>query len=490
LTRKPGTAACLKELYEGQFPVEGSPAVVKATTSPILDLIRRAVEDPHLRELPDHQLVERFHAQQDETAFHTLLRRHGPLVLDVCRGVLGHEADAEDAFQATFFVLARKACSIRKKASLASWLHGVAYRTARKARAQFAARQKHEARVPARPPCEPDDLSWREVRQLLHEEVSGLPERYRAPLVLCYLEGATQEAAAIQLHLAKSTLRERLERGRTLLRTRLLRRGVGAAALLVAAAWPAASASACVSPSLMAATAQAASLFAAGPAAAGAVSAKVAALTEGVLKAMQLTKLKIAATVALVVGALGVGASALPYRTAAAEPPPPGSKSAVPVQDQGNLKETVLALEKRIWEGHAKQDVDTFKSLLADDFVGMDMFGRPYDKAATLDYVAKFRVIEHELKDVKVIPLNPTSAVLSYEVHYKVRPTDGQEIESTTRRATAAWAQRKGRWYYVYFEDRIVPKDGAAVNVIGFDWKEDLREILLKTHREKVPPKD
>src|SRR5262245_51875066 len=157
-------------MSEGQFPVEGSPSVVKSATNPILDLIRRAVEDPHLRELPDHKLIERFHAQQDETAFHTLLRRHGPLVLDVCRGVLRNEADAEDAFQATFFVLARKASSIRKKASVSSWLHGVAYRTALKAQARFAARQEHEARVPSRPPIEPDNLSWREVRQILHEE--------------------------------------------------------------------------------------------------------------------------------------------------------------------------------------------------------------------------------------------------------------------------------------------------------------------------------
>src|SRR5262249_37192893 len=153
--------------------------------------------------------------------------------------VLGNEADAEDAFQATFLILARKAGSIRKTAALANWLHGVAYRTALKARAQSAARQKHEARAPARQPAEPDDLSWREVRQAVHEEVNRLPERYRAPLVLCYLEGLTQEAAAVRLKLAKSTLRERLERGRALLRTRLLRRGLGPAAVLVTAVWPA-----------------------------------------------------------------------------------------------------------------------------------------------------------------------------------------------------------------------------------------------------------
>jgi len=162
--------------------------------------------------------------------------------------------------------------------------------------------------------------------------------------------------------------------------------------------------------------------------------------------------------------------------------------------DEGNLKETVLALEKRIWEAHSKQDVDAFKNLLADDFVCMDMFGRPSDKADYLDYVARFRVIEHTMKNLTVVLLNPTSAIVSYEIHYKVRPTNGQEVESTTRRVTSAWAQRKGRWWYVYFEDKLVQKDGAfgrvypvadlvipIPKVIGFD------EILIQ---EKAPQKD
>lgn len=283
--------------------------VVKTATSPILHLIRRAVEDRRLRELPDQELLGRFYAQQDEAAFQALLRRHGPMVLDVCGGVLGNEADAEDAFQATFLILARKAGSIRKMASLGSWLHGVAYRTALKARAQSATRQKHEARGTVRQASEPDDLSWREVRQVLHEEVNGLPERFRAPLVLCYLEGATQEAAAVQLSLGKSALRERLERGRALLRTRLTRRGVGPAALLVAAAWPTVNASASMPVTLMVSTVKAASQFAAGRAAAGLISAKVATLAEGVLNTMLLSKIKTA--VVVLVGSallLGIGA--------------------------------------------------------------------------------------------------------------------------------------------------------------------------------------
>jgi RNA polymerase sigma factor (sigma-70 family) len=295
--------------------------VVKAAASPILNLIRRTVEDQRVRELPDSELLQRFHAQQDQAAFYAMLRRHGAMVLDVCRGILGNEADAEDAFQATFLILARKAGSIRKAASLASWLHGVAYRTALKARVQSAARRKHQACVPVRQPSVPDDLSWREVRQVLHEELSGLPERYRAPLVLCYLEGATQEAAAALLSVAKSTLRGRLERGRELLRRRLLGRGVGLSALLVAAAWPTVYASASISIALLVSTVKAATRITAGSASASFVSAKVTAITEGVLNAMFLSKLKTAAAVLLTLGFVTAGGGLSVYIALGAERP-------------------------------------------------------------------------------------------------------------------------------------------------------------------------
>src|SRR5262245_7258815 len=123
--------------------------MVQAVSSPILQLIRRAVDDRRVRELSDADLLQRFAQQHEEVAFQALLRRHGAMVLDVCRGVLGNEADAEDAFQATFLILARKAASIRKSASVGSWLHGVAYRTSLKARAQSRTRRKHDTRVPA-----------------------------------------------------------------------------------------------------------------------------------------------------------------------------------------------------------------------------------------------------------------------------------------------------------------------------------------------------
>src|SRR5262249_21161164 len=156
-----------------------------------------------------------------------------------------NEDDAEDAFQATFLILARKAGSIRKKTSVGSWLYGVAYRTALKARADSARRQTHEARGPGPAATEArDDLTWRDGPQVVHAGLNRFSERYGAPLVLCYLEGKTQDEAAVRLGVSKATLKKHLERGRALLRVRLVRRGLGPAAVLAASAWPAATASA------------------------------------------------------------------------------------------------------------------------------------------------------------------------------------------------------------------------------------------------------
>jgi cytochrome c peroxidase len=298
--------------------------MAKAVSSPILQLLRRLVEDEGVRQLSDQHLLRQFSDQGNEAAFGTLLRRHGPMVLDVCRGVFGNEADAEDAFQATFLVLARKAASIRKAASVGSWLHGVAYRTSLKTRAQSATRHKNEARAPTRAVSEPDDLTWREMQEILHEELTGLAERYRVPLVACYLEGKTQDEAAAQLGLAKSTLKERLERGRSLLRARLVRRGLGPAAVLLATAWPAATASACLPARLASSTIKAASLYAAGQAAVkGVISAKVAALAEGVLRGMSFSKTKFTAALLLVAGSvIGVGLTWAAYQRDAEEKTP------------------------------------------------------------------------------------------------------------------------------------------------------------------------
>jgi RNA polymerase sigma factor (sigma-70 family) len=174
----------------------------------------------------DAALLARFIAQRDEDAFTALVRRHGPLVLGLCRRWLGSLHDAEDVFQAAFLVLARKAASIRKRQSLASFLHGVALRLS--ARARMGAARRNRAPLEVKSVDTPDPLrhlTAGELRQALDEELDILPERYRAPLVLCYLQGRTQDEAARELGWSKGTLRRRLARGRELLQARLAGRG-------------------------------------------------------------------------------------------------------------------------------------------------------------------------------------------------------------------------------------------------------------------------
>ncbi len=176
----------------------------------------------------DGQLLERFVRQQDEAAFAALVRRHGPMVLGVCRRVLDNAQDAEDAFQATFLVLLRKADSLGRPALLANWLYGVAYRTAMKARAGVLRRRHHERRAASAPRTEPAaDAGRDDSSALLEAGLHGLPDKYRAPLVLCYLEGKTNAEAARQLGWPVGSMSSRLARGRELLRERLVPSPVG-----------------------------------------------------------------------------------------------------------------------------------------------------------------------------------------------------------------------------------------------------------------------
>ncbi|MDR3634649.1 MAG: RNA polymerase sigma factor [Isosphaeraceae bacterium] len=179
----------------------------------------------------DEELLRRFLESGDagaEAAFTALMQRHGPMVLGVCRHVLGRHQDAEDAFQATFLVLARKAGSIRSRNVLARWLYEVAYRTAVRARVAAVRRQAYERQGAQMTAAASDDQDrgWDELRPVLHEELRRLPEKYRTPVVLCYLEGKTNEEAARLLQWPVGTVKGRLSRARDMLRSRLDRRGV------------------------------------------------------------------------------------------------------------------------------------------------------------------------------------------------------------------------------------------------------------------------
>jgi RNA polymerase sigma factor (sigma-70 family) len=306
----------------------------------VLRHIRDLAADPARAEQTDGALLRAFLGGNDQTAFETLLRRHGPMVLRVCLRSLGNIDDAEDALQATFLVLARQAAAIRKRESLASWLHGVAYRMATHAKRAAARRRGHESQVrPAQPPDPARSAAWQELRVLLDEEINRLPETLRAAFVLCCLENHSCADAARRLDLQEGAVGVRLSRARKLLRQRLTRRGVSLATVLAAVAVGANGARAALSRSLVVSTAQAATQVTAGQAAAaGLVSPKVAALTEGVLKAMSVTKWKITAVALLVLALAGTGAGALAVvRGLAAQAPPPaapGPREAAPTAPQ------------------------------------------------------------------------------------------------------------------------------------------------------------
>jgi RNA polymerase sigma factor (sigma-70 family) len=258
-------------------------------------------------------LLERFVAGRDEAAFEALVRRHGPMVLSVCHRVLRHAEDAEDAFQATFLVLAGRAASVRKADSLGSWLHGVAYRIAANLKRNIARRRVCEAAATgSSETAATGETSWQEVRVVLDEEISRLPQRWRAPLVLCYLEGKTRDEAARELGWSLGTLRGRLERGRDLLRSRLMRRGLTLSAALLGGLL-AEDASAGVPAALVGSTVKAAALRAAG---AAVVSARAVALAQGVLRTMFVTRLTTAALVLFAVVALGAAGIVLRHTAA------------------------------------------------------------------------------------------------------------------------------------------------------------------------------
>lgn len=277
----------------------------------------------------DEQLLHEFCTHREDSAFAVLVRRYGPMVLHVCRRVLGHHQDAEDAFQATFLVLARNAATMRKQTALASFLHGIAYRTAMKAKRNAARRRKHERRAPAHPPADPADaLSWQEVKALLDEEIARLPEKYRSVFVLFHLEDLSREETARRLGLKDATVAKRLATARKRLSQRLSRRGVELTAVLAATAVATPSASA-LPAGLMATTIEAALATAAGEQLAGIVSATVAELVQSATTAMMVSKAKIA-TVILLTATMLAGASVWAYRRVAANALSPSALPAEP----------------------------------------------------------------------------------------------------------------------------------------------------------------
>jgi RNA polymerase sigma factor (sigma-70 family) len=272
--------------------------------------------------LSDGQLLDCYITDRDEAAFAALVRRHGAMVWGVCRRVLAGHHDAEDAFQAVFLVLARKATSVVPRELVANWLYGVAYNIALKARAGVARRRIRERQVTPMPEPTAVELDlWRDLGPVLDQELNRLPDKYRVPVVLCDLEGKSYKEAAEQLGCSGGTFGARLSRARAILTERLTRRGVTLSAGALALVLSQNAASASVPAVVVSNTIKAVGALAARQAVAGAISAKAAALCEGVVKNMLWTKLR-GSVVILAIGALLFGAGLWRYAVAS-----PGSES-------------------------------------------------------------------------------------------------------------------------------------------------------------------
>jgi RNA polymerase sigma factor (sigma-70 family) len=260
--------------------------------------------------MTDVQLLERFASQGDGLAFEALVARHGPMVLGACRRILAGSHDVEDAFQATFLVLVRRARSIQRPQLLGPWLYGVAYRVAVRARARAARLRARDLtgvedpRGCSHPDCK-DDL-----RQILEAELQRLPEKFRDPIVLCHLQGLTHEQAAAQLDCKVGTVRSRLARGRDRLKTRLVRRGLAPAATGMSVALASDAVAAAMPQALVRSTLRAAVQFAAGGSAAAAIPTAISSLAKGACSAMVLSKIKLftfaTLTLALIAGGAGI----------------------------------------------------------------------------------------------------------------------------------------------------------------------------------------
>jgi RNA polymerase sigma factor (sigma-70 family) len=261
--------------------------------------------------ITDGQLLDKFVSEHDEAAFEALVLRHGSMVWGVCQRLLRNPHDSEDAFQATFIVLARKAASVLPREMIGNWLYGVAHTTALRSKAAAAKQRVRERQVIAMPEPMPRDNGLSpDLVALLDQELKTLPDRIRTAIVLCDLEGRRRREVARQLKIPEGTLSSRLTTGRKLLARKLARHGVVLSAGAIATILLQSTASACMPATLVGSTVKAATLAAAGEAATSAlVSAKVALLSEGVMKTMFLTKLKCALTAGLVIVTAVAGAA-------------------------------------------------------------------------------------------------------------------------------------------------------------------------------------
>jgi RNA polymerase sigma factor (sigma-70 family) len=403
--------------------------------------------------LSDAQLVERFLARRDESAelaFTALVERHGPMVMGVCRRILADSHDAEDAFQATFLILVRKARSVRVEGSIGRWLYGVATRVAARGKARTNRREARETGSVEIlvAPSGVHQAEQSDLREILASELGKLPLRSQMPVVLCDLEGLTHEEAARRLGVPAGTIKSRLSRARGQLRTRLARRGLTPAELFVLAV-PSRSV---LTEALVDSTVRAARSFLAGqPAAVGTavVSASVVALTQGVIKSMFLTKLKVATAALLLVstGALLVQQATTPRAASAqgtAEKPMSTAPIAKPPAEKpsSGVELDVAMLERSWLSALERSDRDVVDRILADGFEGVDPAGRTFAKDTYLQEVAKGAYALGLIEPIEIAVRSfGDTAVLTSRIRIK-------SFEPNWR-YTKVYVKRQGRWQCV-----------------------------------------
>src|SRR5262245_18205360 len=322
--------------------------------------VRDLIERQRLDALADRELLSLFVGHRDDAAFAALVRRHGPMVLGVCRRILRHPHDAEDACQAVFLILARKAGTVRGRHGLAGWLHRVAVRAAGRLRAERARRTTEAlpsdltSSVPT-----PDESAWREVRGAFDDEVGRLPDKFRLPLVLCCLQGKTRTEVARELGWSEGAVRGRLERGRKLLQARFARKGLALPATLLAM--------------LLESSTPAA------PAAPDMASTSAARLADGVIKSMAVARAKLAACATAAVLLLGTVAGLSLHGRAGAQPKPADSQPSPPATPAATAAE-------------AEKNLDTFVLRVSLAPSGEGKFDPKYSLYHVLLYVPNLRL--------------------------------------------------------------------------------------------------
>jgi RNA polymerase sigma factor (sigma-70 family) len=450
-----------------------------AISFPIMQHLRRAALLPDDGgALTDGQLLESFVAQKDEAAFHALVRRHGPMVLGVCRRILRNIHDADDAFQATFLVLVRKASTVKPREMVGGWLHGVAWHTARKARANAARRyQKEKLLAATYEPEAPAPSPWPDLQVILDGELKGLPSKYRLPILLCDLERKTIKETARQLGWPPGTVAGRLARARVLLARRLTRRGIGLPAGALAGLL-AQKALADVPAALTAATSQAVRALAAGHA--GTISANVLALTQGVLKSMLTIRLKVATAVLMGVAFACCGVGVLTHK----------ASGQIKHGDKARAKE----VEPR--PAHARSDKESLQGLWL--VVSVESGGKP--AAALAPTEAAFMVDGNracwQTKSQTMqggLYLDPTSRPAAYDFATSEKTVegiyalDGDRLRLCCDFAPDAKRPRRFATQHGSQQVLIVLKRKKGVNIHGFRLPDGSRAFPTIVERDEAP---